>query len=933
MADDVLMHYGVLRRSGRYPWGSGGTPEENHRGFLGYVKELERKGLSEKEIATGFGIADGPEISIARLRALRAIALNETRKADATQALRLREKGLSNVAIADRMGLPSESSVRSLLDPAMAAKRDVLINTADLLASRVKDGSFLDIGLGTANHLKISSTRLNNAVQVLKEKGYEVKLIQVDQLGTGSNKTTTKVLALPGTKTADIYKNIEKLKTVAAYSDDGGLSFELVKPPVNVSSKRIGVVYAEQGGGKADGVIYLRPEAHDLSLGGARYAQVRIAVDGTHYLKGMAMYKNNLPAGVDLEFHTSKKNTGNKLDAMKSQKDEENPFGAVIRQRTYKDANGKEKLSPLNIVNEEGNWNDWSRNLSSQFLSKQSVGLARQQLSHTLDAAKQELDEIRKLTNPVVRKRLLKEFSDKVDSAAVHLKAAALPNQRTRVILPFSSLKENEVFAPTFRNGEKVALVRFPHGGTFEIPEVTVNNKNREARAALGDAPDAIGIHPKVAERLSGADFDGDTVLVIPNNRRQVTTSAPLAGLKDFDPKIHYAPYDGMKTIDGGTYHAATGKVDYAGKKPSGDRKQHQMGDVSNLITDMTVRGAKPEEIAAAVRHSMVVIDAEKHSLDYQRSYNENGIARLKEEYQGRGKTGRLKGASTVISNSGTNAKVLVDERTLRKAKEGGPIDPVTGEKVYVKTGKTVPEKRLRRDSEGGPIDPVTGKKVYVETGRILPKKSEVAKLGLVKDAHEYSSGMPIEVVYADHSNALKGVANQARKEMVRTGNLIYSPTANKVHASEVASLNVKLNRALKNKPLERHAQAVAGVNVKARLADNPGMDPSDLKKIKGQALLLARGRLGVEKQDIEITPGEWTAIQNGAVTTHKLNQILDNADMETVRKLATPRAATVMTPSKLAIAKARLASGYTQAEVAESLGIAPTTLQSALNR
>lgn len=931
MADDVLMHYGVLRRSGRYPWGSGGTPEENHRSFLDHVKGLESKGLSSKEIADGFGI------SIARLRALRSIAVNEIAKANASQALRLKEKGMSNVAIAKRMGLPSESSVRSLLDPALAAKRDILMNTANLLADRIKDGSYLDIGLGTANHLGISATRLANAVAILQEKGYQVHNIQVDQLGTG-NKTTTKVLAPPGTKYVDIVKNVGKVKSVAAYSDDGGLSYELIKPPVNVSSKRIGVVYAEQGGSKADGVIFLRPEAHDLSLGGARYAQVRIAVDGTHYLKGMAMYKKDLPPGVDLEFHTSKSSTGNKLDAMKSQKDEDNPFGAVIHQRTYKDAAGKEHLSPLNIVNEQGDWNTWSRNLSSQFLSKQSVGLARQQLDHTLQSKKQELAEINALTNPVVKQRLLKEFSDSVDSSAVHLKAAALPNQRTRVILPFSDMKVNEIYAPTYRNGEKVALVRFPHGGTFEIPEVTVNNKHKGAIAALGDAPDAIGIHPKIAERLSGADFDGDTVLVIPNNRRQVTTSAPLAGLKNFDPKVHYAPYDGMATIDKGVYRAATKKVDYGTdaqgkpKKPSGSAKQHQMGDVSNLITDMTVRGAEHSEIAAAVRHSMVVIDAEKHHLDYQRSYEENGIARLKERYQGRGPKGRLAGASTVISNSGTNAKIRIPERTPRRAAAGGPIDRETGQKVYVPTGRTVPERRLRKESEGGPVNPVTGKKVYVQTGRIIPRTSEVAKLSF-KDANDYSSGMPIEHVYATHSNALKAIANQARKEMVRTGKLIHSPTATKVHAAEVASLNVKLNRALKNKPLERQAQLVAGVNVEARRQDNPHMDPADLKKIKGQALQVARGRLGVEKQDIEITPNEWTAIQNGAITTHKLNLILDNADMETVRKLATPRAATVMTPSKLAIAKARLASGYTKAEVAESLGIAASTLESALVR
>jgi hypothetical protein len=146
--------------------------------------------------------------------------------------------------------------------------------------------------------------------------------------------------------------------------------------------------------------------------------------------------------------------------------------------------------------------------------------------------------------------------------------------------------------------------VRYPHGGTFEMPELTVNNQNREARSILSDkvkghARDAVGINSKVAARLSGADFDGDTVLVIPNDRRSVKTSAPLKELKDFDPQKRYPGYEGMKVMSD---------------------KQKQMGDVSNLITDMTILGANPAEIARAVKHSMVVIDAEKHKLNYKQS-------------------------------------------------------------------------------------------------------------------------------------------------------------------------------------------------------------------------------------------------------------------------------------------------------------------------
>src|SRR6185295_8243102 len=111
------------------------------------------------------------------------------------------------------------------------------------------------------------------------------------------------------------------------------------------------------------------------------------------------------------------------------------------------------------------------------------------------------------------------------------LKAAALPRQSTKVLLPVPSMKENEIYIPSLNNGDRVALVRFPHAGPFEIPQLTVNNRNREARSLLGtDAVDTVGVHHKVAERLSGADFDGDTVLVIPNHSGLVKSAAPLEG-------------------------------------------------------------------------------------------------------------------------------------------------------------------------------------------------------------------------------------------------------------------------------------------------------------------------------------------------------------------------------------------------------------------
>lgn len=922
--DEFLAHYGTLRRSGRYPWGSGETPYERNKGFLGYINDLKKQGLSDAEIAKGLSDEGlGIIVTSTQLRAAKSIAVNENRRADASQALRLKEKGLGNSAIAKTMGI-NESSVRSLLDPALMDKQDVLESTANILKERMGDG-YLDVGTGTENHLGISATKLNTAIAYLKEQGYDVRNIQSPQLGVGGNqKTTIKTLVPPD---APKFIDPAKIKTIAAYSDDGGHTYQKIKPPVNVDASRIAVRFAEDGGAQADGVIYVRPGVPDLTLGGKRYAQVRIAVGGTHYLKGMAVYKDDLPVGTDLLFNTNKSKSAGKLGAMKAQKDdEENPFGTITRQLPYVDKSGKEQISAMNIVNEEGDWADWSRTLSSQFLSKQSPTLAAKQLDEAYQARAKDFSEIMSLTNPVIKNKLLTSFADGAEAASVHLKAAAIKGQSTNTILPFPSLKETEIYAPNYPDGTRVALVRFPHAGTFEIPELTVNNKNADARKALGPgggkggAPDAVGIHPKVAEKLSGADFDGDTVLVIPNNDRAVKATASLSGLRNFDPKTHYAPYDGMRTIDGGTYNGATGKVDYGGKAPSGRAKQQQMGDVSNLVTDMTVKGAKPDELARAVRHSMVVIDAEKHSLDYKRSYTENGIASLKARYQGVGPTGRLKGASTLISRSG-NATVLVPQKRLRKASEGGPIDPTTGRKVYVETGATRTVTKV--NSRTGTV-----------TTKVVPETSVSKPLLETEDAHTLVSengGTPMERIYADHSNRMRALANQARLASLQTGGLKYSPAAAKTYGAQVAKLNSDLNIALQNKPLERQAQLLANTAVKARVADNPGMEAADLKKIKGQELQRARQRLGAKKTQIVIDDAQWEAIQAGAISSSKLSKIIENTDLDQLKERALPRTATVMTAQNLSRAKAMLNNGATQAEVARALGVPTTTLNSAL--
>lgn len=878
-----LKHYGTPRHSGRYPWGSGDNPYQDNASFIGMVTELRKEGMTEAERARALGM------TTTQLRAKVSIAKNENKQADIAQAQRLKDKGWSKVEIGKRMGGLNESSVRALLAPGAADKAQILDATATMLKNQVDEKGIIDIGsnversipgaVGTEQKLGISRNKFDNAIAKLREEGYKVQYVKVQQLGTGKF-TSVKVLTKPDVEYSDVFKNRDKIRQITEHSEDGGRSWNGLRPVESVDSKRVAINYAEDGGDEADGVIYVRPGVDDLSLGNSNYAQVRIGVDGTHYLKGMAMYKPDLPAGVDLMFNTnkSKSEAPGKLDAMKKMEtdkdgniDPYNPFSSVIDRQ-----NGV-----MNILREEGSWSDWSNTLSSQMLSKQSPTLAKQQLNMTFERKMNDLEDILQLTNPSVRRKLLEAFADGTDSAAVQLKAAALPRQGNHVILPVTSLKPTEIYAPNFKNGERVVLIRFPHGGIFEIPELTVNNRNRDAKKLLGNqAKDAVGINSGVAQRLSGADFDGDTVLVIPNDSGRISNAPALEGLKDFDARRSYPAYEGMPQM-----------------KPR--TKGIQMGDVSNLITDMTIKGASASELARAVRHSMVVIDAEKHHLNYKQSAIDNAIPALKEKYQG----GKRSGASTLISLK--KSTTPVPERKMNYK-----IDPSTGKKIYTETGASYTTK----------------------DGKLIIKEDHVRKLAETDDAHTLSSGTPIEKVYADHSNRLKRLANTARKEQVATKNIPYSRSAKEAYSDEVASLNSKLNIALMNSPRERQAQIVGNAVYRAKLQANPDMDDAEKKKLKAQALAEARTRTGADKELVKITPPEWDAIQAGAITPNKLDDILRNTDLDEIKQLATPRSSPAMSTAKIARAKTMASLGYTQSEIAGALGVSVSTVTESIS-
>lgn len=887
IVEEMLMHYGMPRRSGRYPWGSGDNPYQHSGDFLSRVEELKKQGLSETEIAKSMGL------TTTQYRTQKSLAKDERRALEVATAKGLREKGYSLNEIAEKMGYTNDSSIRSLLNENSEARMNQARKTAEFLKEQIDKKGMIDVGTGVERELGISKEKLNQALYILEMEGYPVYGGGVPQVTNPGKQTNIKVICPPGTEHKDIY-NFENVHSVTDYvSHDGGDTFDTFVYPKSMDSSRLQIRYAEEGGVQKDGVVEIRRGVEDLSLGSSHYAQVRILVDDTRYIKGMAIYSDDLPDGVDVVFNTNKKLGTPKNDVLKKITDDpENPFGSLIKaggQSYYIDANGQRQLSLINKRAEEGDWGEWSDHLPSQFLSKQSMTLIKKQLGLAAADKQAEYDEICSLTNPTVKKALLKSFADDCDSAAVHLQAAALPRQKYQVILPITTMKDNEVYAPNYKNGEQVALIRFPHGGTFEIPVLTVNNKQADARRILGNAKDAVGINSKVAERLSGADFDGDTVMVIPTGGKvKITSTSPLRGLEGFDPKAEYGP----DTYKGRTVKAMK-------------NTQTEMGKISNLITDMTLKGATEDELARAVRHSMVVIDAEKHKLDYKQSEADNGIASLKKKYQGTiDEDGRYhEGAATLISRAKSETSVL--------KRKGSPIiNPETGEQSY--------------------------KEVYEEyvdkNGKTRVRTQASTKMAETKDAYLLSSGTPQEEAYADYANKMKSLANQARKEMVSTGKIAYSASAKAAYQEEVDSLSAKLNVALMNAPRERQAQVIANASVAAKKQDNPDMTNGEIKKANQQALTAARASVGARRETIKVTDREWEAIQAGAISENKLTQIINNVDIDDLRQRATPRSTTELSAAKVSKITSMNASGYSTAEIAEALGVSTSTVSKYLN-
>lgn len=965
--DSELTHYGKDhldptkpgRGSGRFGWGTGKNAYQHYHDWLTRVnrERVEKEPYTDEYGKTYYGdtaIAKRMHMSTTEFRTALEIANEEVRARAVEKAREFRFNNGKDDSEGTKMSLDkvvkamqeagfdykNDSSIRALLNDAVAQRKSQSKLIADKIKELVDKNGLYDVGSDAAMALNISETKLAQALYRLKLQGYEVYGRGYSQVTNPGQQTNTQIIAPPGTPYKDVYnKEIHffQNENVMATADGKSLK-KAFEYPASLDPSRVMVRYAEDGGKAMDGVVEIRRGVDDCSLKNdagtdSNYAQVRVLVNGTHYIKGMAIYSDakGWPDGVDMVFNTNKSRgtpmLGPKDNSVLKpiKKDGENPFGTLIKdherggQSYWTDENGEKHLRVINKKSDEGDWGEWSKKLPAQFLAKQPIKLVNDQLAVSINDRKAEFDSIKSLTNPTIKRELLSSFADDCDTTASKLKASPLPGQRYQVILPLRTIRDDEVYAPNFKDGTKLWLVRFPHEGTFQIAECKVNNRQPEGKKVItASARDAIGISAKTAEKMSGADFDGDTVLCIPSNGKFKIESKPV--LKDmlgFDHIVQYGP-----TANGGKPY----------KHLTKEATQGEMGKISNLITDMTVNGASPSELARAVKYSMTVIDADKHNLDYQRCFKEQNIKELKDRYQGRyNENGRWStAAATLITRANSDATVLKRQGSPRINQKGKPwYDPNKPEGALIyKTADKLTYEEVKKI-----VNPDDNTVTWESTGKIKTRTQKSTQMRETDDARNLISPLnsPVERAYANYANTLKALANEARKELVYTGTLKRSPTAAKTYAKEVKRLEDQLDIAKLNQPREKQAHYIAGCRLKVLKAEYPNLEKKELKKKADQYLKDARIQVGAKRTPITISDRDWEAIQNGAISDNKLSQILRYADKDRVRDLATPKDQKGFTEAK----KNRIKSLYkthSAAQLAEMFGVSTSTIYKVIN-
>ena len=234
--DDMLMHYGKPRRSGRYPWGSGENPYQRSGDFLSRVEEMKKDNFTFTDANgrtyTGeVAIAKSMGLSTTQLRVQMSLAKAERRSVNVATAKALREKGYSLNEIAREMGYSNDSSVRSLLNEDSEARMNQAKKTAEFLKQMVDERGMIDVGAGVEKELNISDVKLKEALYILELEGYNTFSGGIPQVTNKGKQTTMKVLCPPdtpykidenGRKTTSAIYDFDNVHSVRDYvSHDG----------------------------------------------------------------------------------------------------------------------------------------------------------------------------------------------------------------------------------------------------------------------------------------------------------------------------------------------------------------------------------------------------------------------------------------------------------------------------------------------------------------------------------------------------------------------------------------------------------------------------------------------------------------------------------------------------------------------------------------
>ena len=248
-----------------------GEVEKNHFQSQGFVlisiPDIREEGRTETQIANELGL------TTTQLRNAITYARKEEREYNREQVAGMKEAGLSNVEIGQRLGI-SEGTVRNYISDNKSSKatsEQQLDNIEKALSDSLKQTGHLDVGVGVERQLGVSRTKFNAVVNQMVENGdLYIHNIQIQRLNDPTKYTIVKVLSTEPDY-LKVLKDSTNIGNLEYFSDDKALeSAKRFETPQMVDLNRIKIRYQEDGGADLDGLIEIRKGTEDLDLGNSQ---------------------------------------------------------------------------------------------------------------------------------------------------------------------------------------------------------------------------------------------------------------------------------------------------------------------------------------------------------------------------------------------------------------------------------------------------------------------------------------------------------------------------------------------------------------------------------------------------------------------------------------------------------------------------------------